>query len=77
MGSYSLGGILVCPFAIVEDTSQELLSGIAGISCRLDILGDGSLWQEEGLAKGTPSVPRPDGSKLQIAEAENWQTNHL
>lgn len=29
------------------------------------------------LLRGQPSLPRPDGSKLQIAEAENWQTNHL
>lgn len=45
--------LLICPFAVVWGTSQELLSVTAAISCSLQTLGDSRLWQGENLAKGT------------------------
>lgn len=64
--------LTVCPCGIVWDPSQDLLSGIAGISCSLWIPGDGSFGKGRPSLREQPSLPRPDDSKLQIAEAQDW-----
>lgn len=61
----------VGPFAVAGDTSQEVLSGTAAISCSLQPLGDSTLWQGENLAKGTAFLAKT--WLQQIAYCRGWE----